>query len=109
MINTGDEAGSVRLYAVDAATGQNSGAVYLDAEAPRTNVGAWISLEHDTMLLAPGEERTIGFTVVVPATAQPGDHLGALVAQGTPRTSEGADNNFVVNVSKWRRSHAQKV
>jgi hypothetical protein len=81
--NRGGEAGTVRLYAVDATTGRTSGAVYLEGDdaASRQQVGGWIVLEQHELMLQPGEERTVAFTVTVPPGARPGEHLGALAAE----------------------------
>src|SRR5213080_1886070 len=41
VTNVGTEKGNVSLYPVDATTGQTSGAVYLNRDDPRKDVGAW--------------------------------------------------------------------
>ncbi len=79
--NTGSAPGTVRLYAVDATTGQTSGTVFLLEGDPRTDVGAWITLDEHQITLAPGEERVVGFTITVPEHVRPGHHVGGLVAQ----------------------------
>lgn len=81
--NSGDGAGTVRLYAVDGTTGQTGGAVYLSGDDPRKDVGGWVQLGERELTLAPGERRTVRFTVSVPADAMPGQHLGGLVAEDT--------------------------
>src|SRR5436305_13555490 len=42
--NVGNRAGRLKLYAVDATTGQTSGTVYKNGTAPRRDAGAWIRL-----------------------------------------------------------------
>lgn len=79
--NSGESEGTMRLYAVDATTGQTSGAVYQAQDSQRSGVGSWIQLEQSEITLAPGEERVIGFTVHIPAGARAGQHLGGLVAE----------------------------
>ncbi|MBK5220625.1 MAG: DUF3892 domain-containing protein [Thermoleophilia bacterium] len=81
VANKGDRAGTVRLYGVDAVTGQTTGAVYLARHDPRRDVGAWISLPIHRLTLAPGQSRVVAFRVRVPAGAQPGQHLGGIVAE----------------------------
>lgn len=84
--NNGTATGVVRLYAVDGATGNNSGAVYLNENDPRREVATWIRIADDELTLAPGESRVVGFTVAVPADAEAGQHLGAVVAANvTPK------------------------
>ena len=96
--NSGTEAGTVRLYVVDATTGQTSGAVYLGSDKPREDVGSWITLDEQEVTLAPGEERTIGFAVSIPADAQPGQHLGGLVAENIVLQEGAQEGALRVNV-----------
>ncbi|HST25865.1 MAG TPA: DUF916 domain-containing protein [Gaiellaceae bacterium] len=91
--NQGGTGGSALLYAVDATTGQTSGAVYLDRTKPRRDVGAWIELGKSSVSLGPGQSVVVPFTVHVPAGAHPGDHLGGIVAENqtiTHSTGKGA-------------------
>ena len=91
--NMGTRAGTALLYAVDATTGQTSGAVYLGRGMPRHGVGAWITLGASSVTLAPGQSQIVPITVHVPAGARPGDHLGGIVAENaalTQATGHGA-------------------
>jgi hypothetical protein len=81
VVNSGDRAGAVRLYAVDAVTGATSGAVYRGEHAPRRDVGAWTALSADRRRLAAGASRLVRLTIHVPRGARPGEHLGAVVAE----------------------------
>jgi hypothetical protein len=83
VTNTGTHTGSARLYAVDATTGRTTGAVYRSAIAPRRDVGAWTKLRASHLRLAPGQSRTVAFTVRVPRWARDGQHLGGIVAEST--------------------------
>src|SRR5205814_2030722 len=62
-------------------TGQTSGAVYLSRQSPRRDVGAWVVLSRSRVTLAPGKNAVVDFTIRVPHTARPGDHLGGIVAE----------------------------
>ena len=84
--NLGTRAGTALLYAVDATTGQTSGAVYLDRLKPRKGVGAWVTLGARSVTLAPGQSKIIPVTVHVPAGARPGDHLGGIDAENEALT-----------------------
>jgi hypothetical protein len=88
--NVGTQTGSALLYAVDATTGQTSGAVYLDGTKPRRAVGSWVTLGARSVTLAPGQSRVVPVTVRVPAAAQPGDHLGGIVAENAALTGGGS-------------------
>ncbi|HEX2015350.1 MAG TPA: hypothetical protein VGN69_01555, partial [Solirubrobacteraceae bacterium] len=61
--------------------GQTSGAVYLARDAPRADVGAWLTISRRQVRLAPGKSKTVTFTVRLPANAVAGDHLGGIVAE----------------------------
>ncbi len=88
--NTGGARGSAALYGVDATTGQTSGVVYEPKSAPRSDVGAWLTLATQQVSLDPGQSQVVSFTVMVPQGARPGQHVGGIVAenlaieQGTP-------------------------
>jgi hypothetical protein len=82
VVNVGGAAGVVHLYAVDATTGQTSGAVYLTDAHSRNDVGAWTAVRDGDVALRPGQSRTVSFTVRVPASTRAGDHLGGIVADG---------------------------
>ncbi|MFN8514232.1 MAG: DUF916 domain-containing protein [Chloroflexia bacterium] len=81
VVNSGTAAGTVRLYAVDATTGQTSGTVFLDAAAPRQDAGGWIALAVSELTLQPGESAVVPFRVTIPAGARAGQHVGGIVAQ----------------------------
>jgi hypothetical protein len=87
VVNVGSETGSVSLYAVDATTGQTSGAVYRSRQEPRRDVGRWIQLSVRSLTLNPGQEETVPFSATVPRRATPGQHLGGIVAQPAAVTS----------------------
>jgi len=81
VVNTGGRTGTAYLYAVDATTGQTSGAVYLSRQSPRHDVGAWVRLSRSSVTLAPGKDAVVDFTIRVPGLVRPGDHLGGIVAE----------------------------
>src|SRR6266436_2564709 len=80
VTNTGDRAGTVKLYPADATTGATSGTVYLTDTAP-AGVGTWISLGSHTLTLKPAQRTVVPFTVHVPARAATGDYVGGIVAE----------------------------
>ncbi|MBS1884241.1 MAG: DUF3324 domain-containing protein [Actinobacteria bacterium] len=86
VTNVGGKAGSTRLYAVDATTGQTSGAVYRSRTEPRRGVGRWISLGKTGLTLEPGESRVVPFAVRIPAGTSAGQYLGGIVTQRYTKT-----------------------
>jgi hypothetical protein len=99
VINVGTKAGKTSLYAVDATTGETSGAVYRSKQEPRRDVGDWVKLGKGTLELGPGESTVVPFTVRVPDEAAAGQHLGGIVAQrpsavvGSKAASGGKEKN----------------
>lgn len=81
VLNVGSTAGRTSLYAVDATTGQTSGAVYRSRQESRRDVGAWVKLVRGSVNLAPGQSRVVPFSVQIPAGTSAGQHLGGIVAQ----------------------------
>lgn len=89
--NSGAAVGTVRLFPVDAVTGQNGGSSFPDEGAPRRAVGNWLKLDRTELTLQPGEEQMVPFTLTIPPDATAGQHLGGLVALDTAikRGAEG--------------------
>jgi hypothetical protein len=102
VVNTGKRAGTARLYAVDATTGQTTGAVYRGPRDPRRGVGGWVTLEDKKLRLAPGQSRSVALSVTVPEGARDGQHLGGIVAENAALTRgptrEREEGSFRVDV-----------
>lgn len=81
VVNTSSARGTVLLYAVDATTGQTTGAVYLSRARRRRDVGAWTKLPVRRVVLGSHGHAQVSFVVRVPRGARGGQHLGAIVAQ----------------------------
>ena len=78
--NTGNRAGTVKLYSADGTTGQTTGTVYLTDSKP-VHAGAWVKLAQPSVQLAPGEIKHVPFTVRVPTGSKPGQWVGGIVAE----------------------------
>jgi hypothetical protein len=103
VLNTGDQAGSASIYAVDGTTGQTSGAVYRSRQEKRKDVGSWIQLSKTSVTLPAHSKETIPFTVSVPSDAFAGQHLGGIVAApanlaGTRTLSKTKRSSFQVKI-----------
>ncbi len=78
------------ISAVDGLTGQTSGAVYANRDAPIQKAGAWVSPSISALSLAPHAQQLVPFTVRVPAGATAGDHLAGIAVQdANPRPPSG--------------------
>lgn len=96
--NTGDTVGTVRLIAVDATTGATSGIVYRSDTDPRTDVGAWITIDKAPITLNAGESRNVDFTIVMPASSRPGEHVGGIVAMDDETKTQSAGSGATVSI-----------
>ena len=81
VANPGTVPVKILLYAVDATSGQNGGAVYMNNDDPRKDVGAWITLEQASVDVPPQKQTTVNFTMALPKDVRTGQHLGGIVAQ----------------------------
>lgn len=98
VTNAGGAPGVAYLYPVDATTGRTSGAVYLDRAQPRRDVGAWVSLAKDRVDLDAGGSAVVPFTIHVPASAKPGDHLGGIVAENAAMTGASSGGSLQIRI-----------
>lgn len=104
VLNVGTASGRSGLYAVDATTGQTSGAVYRSRQEPRRDVGAWIKLGKSSVTLDPGQSQVVPFSVRIPADVTAGQHLGGIVAQRSTgkssSSSSGKGGSFRVRIQE---------
>jgi hypothetical protein len=98
VVNTGSERGTAYLSAVDATTGQTSGAVYDDRRITPHGVGAWVSLSAHSVTLAPKESRVVDVVVRVPRRVHPGDHLGGIVAENAQLTESNGKGALQIRI-----------
>jgi hypothetical protein len=73
---------TVKLYLADLVFGRD-GTPTIPTKTP-TDIGAWGKFDQDSVTIQPGEIVRVGFTINVPADADPGDHVGAVVAEQQP-------------------------
>lgn len=60
-------------------------------------LSTWISLSEPSITLAPGEEKSINFTIQVPEDATPGGHYAAVFFKN-PGSETSAGGNIGINV-----------
>lgn len=95
VTNSGTAKGSASLYPVDATTGQTSGAVYLNQNDPRKDVGSWLRLSVQQVTLNPGQSQVVSYQITIPATVRPGQHLGGIVAENLTQSSSPQSNSAI--------------
>ena len=88
VLNDGNEAVTLKLYAADGVTARNGGTDFArfgeEASGTSRGIHAWISLPFSELTLAPGEERLIPFQITIPADAAPGSYVAGLVVEAVP-------------------------
>ena len=79
--NFGTADAAFLIYATDAINDFETGAFgLLTRDEKPVDVGSWITLDIDTITLAPGAEARVPFQLLVPSDAEPGDHVAGIVA-----------------------------
>lgn len=95
VTNTGTTPLDLAVYAADAFT-TPSGNIDLDTAAtPADDAGAWVTAAPARLVLAPGQQGDVAFTVAVPADAAPGDHSAGLIT-----SFRGADAGAAIDVDR---------
>jgi Bacterial protein of unknown function (DUF916) len=90
VTSTSDQPIRVHVSAVDGLTGQTSGAVYANRQDRVKQAGAWVKPAVSWLTLAPHSHTLVGFTVTVPMTAEPGDHLAGIAIENADPTTSGS-------------------
>jgi Bacterial protein of unknown function (DUF916) len=92
VINRSKAPVSLAVSPVDGLTGQTTGSVYGNRQDTVRKAGKWVTPELRALTLPAQSSRTIAFTVTVPATAVPGDHLAGIAVENTVPTE--SSNGF---------------
>ncbi len=82
ITNQSDEDYNVEIYAVDAETTTDGAFAPLKKNYEHTDVGSWVTLSTDKVVIPAKSEVEVPFTVTVPETdVDVGEHFGAIVIQ----------------------------
>jgi hypothetical protein len=81
--NPAKVAQTVKLYLADLVFGKD-GTPSIPDSAP-TDVGKWGSFAKPNLTIGPGEFINAAFSLTVPPNADPGDHVGVVVAESAPQ------------------------
>lgn len=90
--NTSSITQTFLLYSADAFNTPGGGLSLTRRLDPVQGIGAWIHLAHSSITVPAHARVNVGFLLVVPAIATPGDHLGGIVAEQTNGTPSSAGN-----------------
>jgi hypothetical protein len=102
VTNSAHKAVSLTIYPVDGRTGPTTGTVFSGHRNRLLGAGQWITPSVRTLKVQAGESRRLEFSVKVPKTAAPGDHVGGIAARTRnittpkPKPKHGGAVNEVV-------------
>ncbi|GAA3029783.1 WxL protein peptidoglycan domain-containing protein [Microbacterium dextranolyticum] len=89
VANHGADALQLSLYAADGYTGAGGQLDLLTPADRSVGIGAWTHSDAATVTVPAGESVTVPFTVVVPASATPGDYVGGIVTSLSSSSDQG--------------------
>ena len=96
LYNYSDNDLAFKIYPTDAFNTATGGYDLLQANQRPTDVGSWVQLENEGMLVPKHTSVTIPFKLTVPANASPGDHSGGVVASLVRGPADPASKEVVV-------------
>ncbi|MFC0532539.1 DUF916 domain-containing protein [Phytohabitans kaempferiae] len=96
--NLGRKPLKINVYGTDAFNAADGGFALLPASERPKDVGAWISLPGREYTVPVGKRVDIPFKLKIPANAEPGDHIGGLIASATETTTNAEGQQ--VNVER---------
>ena len=82
--NFGKETAHIKVYAVDADSGETGSFILKFKDEKQNSIGAWTTIEKEELLLAPEERTDIPFKIEIPMSAEPGQYLGGIVVESIP-------------------------
>lgn len=87
----------VRTYPTDVYSIPNGGMGVGLADDPTTGTATWISYPDEVLTLGAESQRTRGFEVTVPRTAEPGEYIAAIVVENNEPIRKGAREGVQIN------------
>lgn len=92
VANNSDAKQTIELYAVDGIV-TNTGSFTCSQESEaKQGVGSWIAVDKGVLTLDPGKTEEVDFSLMVPATADVGEHNGCIVFQVADDKGEATGN-----------------
>jgi hypothetical protein len=101
VVNNGTEPITLKVYPVDSLTANNGSFALANDNAPKSDVGAWITMSTSEVTLGPKEVRNIPFTIAIPANATEAEHSGGIIIQETKAkklTNKGLNINVISRI-----------
>ena len=96
VINSTQEEKTILVYATDTTPSSGGGFACKQYSEEVTDIGSWFELERNEVILEPGTNRIIPFTLTVPEDVDVGEHDACIVIQEKPdgETEAGVNLSF---------------
>ncbi len=96
VFNNTDTVRTIAVGAVDSSLASDGAFACAQANEPKVSVGRWITLEKDTVTVAPGKSAVVNFTITAPDSANVGEQSGCITMQDTAATEAPEQGGGVV-------------
>ncbi len=90
LVNYRDNERTVSVNAVDSSTSTDGSFSCREDVEPKKEVGTWVKLQSNKIVLASQESKIIPFTITVPKGASPGEHGGCISIQDQANLPTGS-------------------
>lgn len=97
IINNTSDTATILVYAADSISSTDGGFACRQYSEEKKNVGAWIELEQTEVVLEPGTNQVVPFTITVPENASVGEHNGCILMQ--KKTQEVGQKEAGINLA----------
>lgn len=88
LINNTSDSHTVQLYTVDSVASSDGAFACAQAVENKKDVGSWITLSQDKVILGPFSNQTVPFTITLPNQTDAGEHDGCVVMQDAAPSKE---------------------
>lgn len=97
IFNNTDSKKTISVNAVDSVIASGGSFACAQEVEPKLDVGAWINLSSNSVVLAPGASVVVPFTITAPVSADVGEHDGCITVQEvSPTSADSSQDNGVV-------------
>ncbi|MEA3304620.1 MAG: DUF916 domain-containing protein, partial [Patescibacteria group bacterium] len=105
VVNESEKAEKILLYPVDS-TEDNLGGFALSKRGDEHNeIGSWVELGKNELVLSPGEKLKVSFTLRIPSGTSPGEYAGGIIIQKA-NSDKDPQTGFSINTRLGIRVYA---
>lgn len=95
VTNKSEKEITVSLHAADGTTTNTGSFTIKSGGEPQENIGLWTTIEHEPLVLGPGEEKKVFFSITVPEDTALGEYKGGIAAQ-----QKGEERNSIITSTR---------